>query len=119
MKTIKVIDLLTMIANKSMKIPTMIKCEGSIYKFKGEDYYCNESNSWLLTQDESLFTSLNDEVEIIEDKPSKIEEIETKRDLIKAPSTGNFAYSVSMPQKIMIKKINELVREVNNLLKKD
>jgi len=103
MKTIKIIDLLNMIAN-GMIAPKKLKYEGNIYEFKGEDYYCEETDSWLLTQDEYLFTGLNEEIEIVEEsKLNKIEKINM------TDTITNY---------ILAGKLNEVIDELNEVIDK-
>lgn len=118
----KVIDLIVKIANRE-EVPKKIKYRNVIWTYdeKNQDYAKNyENNDNLLC---SLFCScrtlsfINDEVELIEDKPEKIKEY--KKNINLASSTNEeravkiFKYLCDA-----FEKINELTKVVNYLLEK-
>lgn len=73
MKTIKIIDLLNLVYEN--KAPKKIKYDGEIFFYSNCRY--KTEDGWLtLLGDKNIFYSnvLNYEVEIIEDKPKKIDE---------------------------------------------
>lgn len=68
----KLIDLFVKIANGE-KIPDIIEFHGRIFRKNGKEYnyYCAEEEKIL--EEFFIFEELNDEVEVIEDIPKKIE----------------------------------------------
>lgn len=98
----RLIDLLVKIANKE-EVPKKIKYEGDIYTHtESGAYYCTKSFSELNDRIFAEYSSLNDEIEIldkIENNPEKIEEIEV---------CGIDPYD----------KLNEVIKAVNYLLEK-
>lgn len=73
----KVIDLLNKIANGE-EVPKKIKYNNDIYMhIDNYCYYCDETNLILSDRIFAEYSRLNDEVEIIEDKPfsEKVEKI--------------------------------------------
>lgn len=108
----KVIDLLNKIANNE-EVPEKIKYKNKIYfrtwsDYMGDEpideyYYDSEENSW----NETLSLKLEDEIEIIEEKPKKIEEIK-----INLKSTKPYTDQIEI-------KLNELTKAVNYLLEKE
>ena len=100
----KIIDLLNMIS-KGEEVPSKIKFDNIIFEYDG-DYYSSKTNV-LLEEYCHLTTSLNDEVEIIEED-KKIE----KLDLILDEHFSNDelqAYIKETQEKVnkIIDKINE------------
>ena len=111
MNKITVIQLLNKIA-KGEEVPEKIKW--SIDEWK----YSNGASKNYFNDYEDLFSvidgsNLNDEVEIIEDKPKHIEEIDLEEDAKKQ----NFL--VTKQDRILENKINELSKAVNYLLDKE
>ena len=70
----KVIDLLNKIANYE-EIPLKIKVEGHIYRKSNGQYWCDETEMYLINNCASIY-ELNKEVEIIEDTPKEDKKIE-------------------------------------------
>ena len=106
-----------MIIDGKIKEGTVINRIGNdgVFKYEyrnGNLIYIEEENIINIF---SLKEILDLDFEILEDKKEEIEEIDVKDNRIQATSTGNYAYSISQPMKIMINKINELVRAVNSL----
>lgn len=115
----KIIDLLNNIINRE-KLPKKI-----IYNDK-EYYLCNPADKkeipYYINNYDNLmnhidcFYKLNDEVKIIEENKSieelKIEIKDTKNTLLGNSGTE---YTIGVVDKILINKINELVKEVNKL----
>ena len=122
---ITIYELLGLI--KDDKAPKQIKYKDKIYYYFSNhcDLFKYETMSTEFQRSLSLmlnnmYLSLTDEVEIIEEekleKNEKIEKIEIDEcQRIKAPSTDNFCYSISMPQKIIIQKLNEVIDKVNKM----
>lgn len=72
----KVIDLLVKIANEE-EVPQKIKYENDIYiHIDNYCYYCEDTNLILSDRIFAEYNRLNDYIEIIEDKPKKIEKIQ-------------------------------------------
>lgn len=132
MKTIKVIDLLQRIANKE-EVPKKIIVEGIKYSIVNEGYphTYKDINGYEIEDNHSkyIIDSLNDEVEIIEDRcecidkeveklfeEKEIEELELNYDDIKY-GTDFKGQILSYCDNLQF-KINELVREVNKLKNK-
>lgn len=122
MKKIKVIDLLNMIANGE-EVPERIKCNHYEFKWNRDlKRYYHISSSATLGGGLSLDGILNDEVEIIEDKPTnEIEKLDTR---IEQNIKGNYKwvvynrdskYTLSTPQKIIANKLNEIIDVLNEL----
>ena len=108
-KKIKIIDLLNKIANGE-EVPTKIKSEDKELHFQNNetsiDYLYRthkNGNGWLVVQD----ISLNDEVEILEDNTEDVDEGMDYR------TSEDDLYNDNFDD--MFRKINELVREVNEL----
>lgn len=105
----KVIDLLNKIANGE-EVPKKIKYEKDTYiHIDNYCYYCEDTNLILSDRIFAEYSKLNDEVEIIEED-KKIEKIE-----------GIYAVDhkwQSENNNIFVKKINELIDEINNLKEK-
>lgn len=100
---IKVIDMLVKMANDKNYKPTF-KFERNTYKYNKETKYYEPSFMGLW----KIYMILNDEVEIIEE-PKKIEKMECSVESWFNPSQAGIE---------IIKKINELIDEINNLKEK-
>lgn len=114
MKTMKIIDLLNKIANGE-EVPKKIEYQGTEYIFDKSDYKLYKDAD-LLTDDcltryiNSVM--LNDRVEIIEDKPSKIEKITMC-------TSGIMGYDgVENITTELKNKINDVIDKLNYLLEK-
>ncbi len=107
----KVIDLLNKIA-KGEEVPEKIKYNTKIYNWD-EDAYLHYEDEY--TPEEAFLEGirtdmvLNDEVEIIEEKPKKIEECKSYEDF-----EGIDDYIEHLRD-----KINKLIKAVNYLLEKE
>lgn len=120
MKTIKLIDLFIKIANGE-DTPNAIKFAGKIFTHNGtglnHNYYCGETNKLL--EDSFIFEELNDEVEIIEDKPIENKKIEK----IKLTNGGITLHKkidgiendipVGTVERTIIYTINEIIDKIN------
>ena len=114
----KVIDLLNKIANGE-EVPEKIKtASGITYKYN-YDYknYTVENDFEASLFDDCIGCYVNAEVEILEDKTEKIEEI-NKNYGIFGFDDKSFGEMKEMVQDLY-EKINELVRAINKLNKKD
>jgi hypothetical protein len=108
MKIITMYELLGMI--KDGKAPDKIKFDNMIWEFDG-DYYKSESG-FVLEEYCNLTTSLNYEIEILEEEkkiPEKINEdidyIDFNIKLFPTTSSTKFNYK----EKVIINKINEII----------
>ena len=119
----KVIDLLNKIANNE-EVPKEIKLNGRLCSFDNEDkdYYCEEYGNivWYLVDtsnnmNEVLYTDL----EIIEEKPKKIEKI----DICPLDTTYQGVSSLDRATRSnvnkLFEKVDELTKAVNYLLEKE
>lgn len=104
----KIIDLLLKIANEE-EVPKKIKWEDTIYAYSDydKDYlefpFSEEEYRGLFNMKDSILTQLlNDEVEIIEDTPKKIEKI----DISNFPKRNNSLKKTAL-------KINEIIDKIN------
>lgn len=108
---IKVIDLLNKIANGE-KAPKKIKINNVIYEYRG-CMYCTEKANYQDIEDYLFgkwnFNILNKDVEIL-DEQKKIEKMECSIESWFSPSQADIE---------IIKKINELIDEINNLKEED
>lgn len=115
----KVIDLLNKIAN-SEEVPNKIKFHNNIFIFDKSDmtYYLENSDKNLFSI--CNYKILSDEVEIIEEKPKKIEKIQLKNEcIIDCDETGkHFIKTNRKDRNIYITKINEIIDNLNYLLEK-
>lgn len=123
----KVIDLLNKIANNE-EVPKKIKYEDDIFEYQEycKDYQCisNKELGFLLKDDVGYYycyKRLNDEIEIIEEKPKKIKEFE-----MMYPISNEFDSEIGCLVSIYnsnlahIKQgIDELTKAVNYLLEKE
>ena len=125
MKTIKIIDLLNMIANGE-NVPKKIKANGIVFIFDKDDneYKREDGDADEFYTDYMIngFVNLTDEVEIIEDKEDKkIEEIKINFDefykhyIITTTINGKKYDSItnSATDKILCGKINEIIKYMN------
>lgn len=108
----KVIDLLNMIS-KGEEVPEKIKWNTEEWEYIEEmkDYYSFDRHTHLLNTvfpNDGIAEFLNDEIEIIEEKPTKIEELE----LVEIQNLWDRDIEIE-------KKINELTKAVNYLLEKE
>lgn len=111
----KVIDLLNKIANNE-EVPKKIKYKNKIYfrtwsDYMGDEpideyYYDSEENSW----NEELSLKLDDEIEIIEEKPKKIAKI---------PTLTYDGSSKAMKIHILKSHLEKTIEAVNYLLEKE
>lgn len=103
---------------KEGKQPDKVKYEGIIFTWEDSEYF-SENYSDLLNILENDFTSkgllMYKKIEIIEDKPKKIEKIDETKMYI----TSNFQNCVLNDINDIQKKINELIEKVNYLLEVD
>ena len=98
---IKIIDLLNKIANNE-EVPERIKYNDETFTIREEkDDYANQ-NYWFT--DRFCLLDLNDEIEVIEDTPKKIEKIDFRT--LNTQKEKNRA---------MKDTINKLIDEINNL----
>ena len=112
MKTIKIIDLLNMIANgeELPKKITYTDADLCRYVFElgfGKDYWCEELGNWLF-HNWDIQKILNDEVEIIEEE----KEIEKINHVF-----GENGYLDLDAGVELMDKINELIEAVNGMRK--
>lgn len=115
----KVIDLLNKIANNE-EVPREIKFNGELCSFDKEDkdYYCEEYGNivWYLVDTRNNMNEVLDtELEIIEEKPKKIEEIYHCCMESENPEIQIIVDNINF----MSDKINELQKAVNYLLEKE
>ena len=116
----KVIDLLNKMANNE-EMPKKIRYGSYImiynidendYRTPEQDYYdCDVKTYKWFTDCIDISTSLNDEIEIIEEKPKKIEEIDDDNSIWEEQAK-DIDY-------IFKNKIDELTKAVNYLLEKE
>ena len=119
MNKIRVIDLLNKIANGE-EVPKNIKVDDKYYKWCNSMKDYEEENSYKYLVEELETEELNDEVEIIEED-KKIKKILTYT----TPDDEDFAYEdgdkphnvciYSPIENLFIKKINEIIDEINKL----
>ena len=117
MNKIRVIDLLNKIANGE-EVPSKIKYDNIIFEYDG-DYYSSENNV-LFEEYCYVTTSLNDEVEVIEED-KKIEKLPyySLERIQKAPTKDTwFDERITLLEQRINdyhEVINELIDEVNKL----
>ena len=125
---IKIIDLLTKIANGE-EVPKKILLNGIIFEYQGDDYLYKDEDKkehWLFSVSYTdkymwLENFLKDEAEIIEE-PKKIEKIEIYED-----SNGHYFYDKHCKKiyitcdeiNFMFEQFNELIDEINNIKEND
>lgn len=116
MNKILIIDLLNKIANEE-EVPKKINYYGHIYIFNNEyKVYINQVTKSSLGHDYKLDKCLNDEVEIIEDNPKKIEELDNRHfDEINQVYCGK----KELGEAVLVDKINELTKATNYLLERN
>ncbi len=108
----KIIDLLVKINNDKNYRPD-IKFHNNNYKYLKEyGDYQNDKGHWGILSGYSINMILNDEVEILEE-PNKIEKIVYYNDSINWVIDG--AGALSDVDKIIIDKLNEVIRKVNKI----
>lgn len=116
----KIIDLLNKIANGE-EVPKKIIFKNELYILKKwenieeTDYYCESIGNLL---GDIYLTSLNEEVEIIEDTPKedkKIEKLKQKRKCVKEPSdlSGIGEVIHYYDNNELGDKINEIIDKIN------
>lgn len=101
----KIIDLLNKIANG--KVPSKIKYDDMIFEYDGGYYSCK--NNIILEEYCNLTTSLNDEVEIIEEE----KKIPKKLDVI---GWDKCIHNVTHKEKELAIEINKTQKLLNQLL---
>lgn len=110
MKTIKLIDLFIKIANGE-DTPNAIKFAGKIFTHNGtglnSNYYCGETDELL--EENFILNELNEEVEIIEDKPKENKKIEKYYDFLDTSSND---------MKSLRSRVNELTDTLNEIIDK-
>ena len=107
----KVIDLLVKIA-KGEEVPNKIKYDDVIWEYDG-DYYSSKNNI-ILEEYCNLTTSLNDEVEIIEDTPKEDKKIEKLNiGLIADNELQGLVKSINVCNKEIQDKLNEVLDRLN------
>ena len=120
----KLIDLLVKIANNE-EVPKEIRFRGELCSFDKEDkyYYCEEYGNivWYLIDTNNMVEVLNTEVEIVEEKPKKIETFNLMYPISKEYE-GEIGVLVSIYNSILGKidvNIQDLTKAVNYLLEKE
>lgn len=121
-KEITIIELLNKIANGE-EVPKKIKYKNNLYIYNEncEDYLEDDKDYMaLFSCSFSTYITksfINDKVEIIEDN----EDIEVVNDIITGEweNGSSYAYTLSVPQTVIVNKINELIKEVNKLRKEN
>ena len=107
MNKIRVIDLLQRIANNE-EVPNKIKYENDIFiHVDNYCYYCDESNLILSDRIFAEYSRLNDEIEIIEEKPKKIEKLILEEDDGDIGINGK--YLSCQQTEVLANKINEII----------
>ena len=122
---IKVIDLLNKIA-KGEEVPEKIRYNAIVYQKDNDgdiDFYIgNNHNGTLFLEKLGDTNELNDEIEIIEEKPKKIEELTNTIEYFITYEDERLKEDISLICKRLITnidKINELTKAVNYLLEKE
>lgn len=122
MKKIKIIDLLNMIVNGE-EVPKKIKHNNYIYELKsiydgGRTTYYDESDNDFFSEVYCDMQNLNEEIEIIEDKPKEIKKIEfnAQNDIIDEED-DDWEYNTNDIDIYIAKKINEIIDVLNELKK--
>lgn len=118
----KIIDLLNKIANKE-ELPKKIKYNDDYWKVGIADNeevdYLNDSEFELFSQylQHALIESLNDEVEILEDEETDIQEIKEITETSTIDYSKNKEEMITAYKLIHIceNKINEIIRVVNKI----
>ena len=105
-----------MIADGKIKEGTRIKIEGVYFEYTDGEFFNNEFNQYLYNYfDYSLKGLVTDTFEILEDKTEEIEEINYYA--ILSTSYNIFQKNVDEVVKKHTQKINELVKEINQIKK--
>ena len=114
----KVIDLLNKIANGE-EVPKKIKFENEVYVLdhEGLDFYALEEGYGLLLEKINDTNLLNVEVEIIEEKPKHIEEINKSYPIFNFDEKS-FEAMKDMLQDVYSKQV-KIIKAVNYLLDKE
>ena len=118
-KTIKIIDLLVKIANGE-EVPKKIRIDHWCYKFEWVEhlanYYDEEAGLDLMEVLSMSEEELNYGVEIIEED-KKIEELKINDGKLNGTreNGNNYCYTLSAPQTVMVLKIIELTKAINEL----
>lgn len=107
---------------KKDKQPDKVRYGGYIYKWNENSYYCEYDNELLISRfyDKDLVNAYC--IEIIEDKPNKIEEIKLnfENDIIDFDKDKvHYIGTNRKDRNVYIQKINELIKAVNYLLEVD
>lgn len=113
----KVIDLLNKIANGEAPENIRYK-ENEYYLFDSKSYLTNDKSRFF---DTIYFKELNDEIEIVEEKPKKIEKIEldSEENIIYYEDGEKHRFNTNKQNKYFAHKIIELQKAVNYLLEKE
>lgn len=120
MKT-TIIKILDKIANGE-EVPKKIKYLGHIYNYDYKDvcYYDVDKQDLLeCVLFSCKYTAVNEKVEILDEpKEDKIKKIkyDDAKNLMQGLATDNLCYTINAPQKVLLKKINELIDKVNKLI---
>lgn len=127
-KKTKIYELLEMINNLQRPMPKKINCCGYEYEWDSDfqdylriDHEKRMTFSFLENHDDNLYCFLNDEVEILDDENTEIEELHIINGAVdgKWENGSSYNYTLSAPQTVIIKKVNELVRKINKLKKEE
>lgn len=127
MKKIKIIDLLNMIANGE-EVPKKIKHDNYIYELKsiydgGRITYYDESDNDLFSDVYCDMQDLNEEIEMIEDKPTnEIEKIKwnEKSNFANCGNSSGDYYAMLMARTEQLKKgLNKIIDVLNELKNKE
>ena len=109
---------------KEGKQPDKVKYNSVIYKFDGEDYH-NEQECELLKNKFFMYSDINliyeKSIEIIEDKPKKIEEMIINKDCLCKNIKGyeELVRLLDSNFKDIANRYNETIKAVNYLLEVD
>ncbi len=116
----RLIDLYNKYVNDE-EMPKKIKADKKIYVYDCglNDYYCTETDKYLMDIMNTL-DSLNTEIEVIEDKPEKIGKLEIMDNKLVGEweNGSSYNYTLSAPQTVITKKLNETIDRLNELLEK-
>lgn len=115
----KLIDLLVKM-EKGEDIPPKFKCDGYVWEYKEtmKDWYSSKNQCYMFYEyfKENLKNCLWYEVEIIEDKPEKIEKLNVKGNcLIDERGVG---CSLNKHTIVIANKLNEVIDKLNYLLER-
>lgn len=118
----KVIDILNKIANRE-EIPKKVKYNDEFYKLNNYNnkYYRDNTEIDLLREHRHIESFFNDEIEIIEDTPKKIEKInwELTKETINPVSDSNTVKITALMKRTekLKKTLNEIIDYINNMEK--